>query len=311
MKFDDISYNFSIAKVLAILMVAAGHFFGGLLWIPTTFALFIFAFSSGYFTARKYCDTFRIGTFWKVKIARLFLPLLVIDLFLLMLFVMQDKTNLLVWQTVPSLFGLSGFLTWFGIENPSPYGAGLWFFTLLVVFYLVYPLIQWLNRSQRSAVIFLAVSLLLSTTLQYSVPMGHMLWLTAFGFILGSYVGQYNTGLGSPVMYVVLVLLSCLALVALKFWFNESRFNYPLILLCSVGLVGFLLNQRLPNLVLKNFLLLSGSVLQIYFIHTYLFFEIVAENSPANFIISLCIIISASIVLSNVSNILSRLINGK
>jgi hypothetical protein len=35
-------------------MLVAGHYFGGLLWIPTTIALFIFAFSSGDFSVEKF-----------------------------------------------------------------------------------------------------------------------------------------------------------------------------------------------------------------------------------------------------------------
>jgi len=51
------SYNFKVAKVIAILTVAAGHFLHlqGF-WIAVTAGLFVFAFSSGYFTSLKYHD---------------------------------------------------------------------------------------------------------------------------------------------------------------------------------------------------------------------------------------------------------------
>ena len=52
-----ISRNFQIAKVLAILLVVVGHFgLGVSLWQLVTVGLFVFGFSSGYFTSAKYRD---------------------------------------------------------------------------------------------------------------------------------------------------------------------------------------------------------------------------------------------------------------
>ncbi len=58
MDFEDVSCNFSIAKIQAIIVVVIGHFFNGLVWIPTTFGLFVFTFSSGFFTSQKYQNSF-------------------------------------------------------------------------------------------------------------------------------------------------------------------------------------------------------------------------------------------------------------
>ena len=47
------SFNYSVFKVLSILMVVTGHWhfnFQLPLWIPITIGLFIFAFSSALFT---------------------------------------------------------------------------------------------------------------------------------------------------------------------------------------------------------------------------------------------------------------------
>ena len=141
MNFKTISYNFSIAKVLAILMVVTGHYFTKtipILWIPTTVALFIFAFSSGIFTSLKYRNNFNIKLFWKKKFVRLIPNLIVINIFLFVVFVYQHKAGIFTWHTLPALFGMSGVLNWLKIDNLSPFGYGLWFFTLLFINFYTY-----------------------------------------------------------------------------------------------------------------------------------------------------------------------------
>ena len=49
----SVSQYFSVAKVIAIFAVVSGHWFTQLsLWPLATIALFVFAFSSSFFTAR-------------------------------------------------------------------------------------------------------------------------------------------------------------------------------------------------------------------------------------------------------------------
>ena len=70
--FDSkLSGNFHLAKALAIITVVCGHYFSGLLWMPTLASLYIFGFSSGFFTGLKYKQTFDIRSFWKSKIPAL------------------------------------------------------------------------------------------------------------------------------------------------------------------------------------------------------------------------------------------------
>ena len=67
-----VSLNFSVAKVVAIFTVLLGHWFSpSILWIPVTIGLFIFAYSSGYFTARIYGARLDIRRFWVNKLERL------------------------------------------------------------------------------------------------------------------------------------------------------------------------------------------------------------------------------------------------
>lgn len=303
MKNSDISYNFSIAKVASILMVVIGHYFGGILWIPTTFSLFVFAFSSGYFTSNKYRSSFDLKKFWHAKIVRLSYPLLTINLFLLIIFIAQRRVGIVSWQTLPSILGVSGFFTWFGINNPSPFGAGLWFFTLLLLFYLFYPLLSKFNQNHAVAVLFLLACLLIASTLNYMVPMGHGLWITAFAFIFGNYTGKYGLII-DPRICIIIFCISCSLLVALNIAMNFNNLNYFFILFSSISIVAFLLNSKLPNFIINKLLLLSGCVMQIYFIHTYLFVHEITKYTVINFMISIIIIIFCAMLLNKVTSYL-------
>jgi len=303
MKDVDVSYNFNLAKVLSILMVVAGHYFGGILWIPTTFALFVFAFSSGYFTSRKYQADFSLKRFWEAKIVRLSYPILVIDAFLLALFLFRGESGLSSWQTIPALLGLSGFLTWFGLGNPSPFGAGLWFFTLLLIFYAVYPLLARINSRRPLALAFLLGCLMAASILHYRVEVGHSLWLTAFAFVLGAYAGRYGIGIG-PKWGIALVFPACALLVGLNWGLGFNLLNYFFILIASFGIVVFLLGGRLPKRFFGKFLLLSGCIIQIYFIHTYLFLHGVTGRPVLDFAVSMALIVGCALLLEKVTSCL-------
>ncbi|MDL1969327.1 MAG: hypothetical protein LWW97_12535 [Deltaproteobacteria bacterium] len=306
MGFDDISYNFSIAKVLSIFMVATGHYFGGILWIPTSFALFIFAFSSGFFTSRKYQHPFSKKKFWYAKIVRMCYPILIIDIFLFFFFLLQQKSGIFSWQTLPSMIGINGFLTWFNLANPSPFGAGLWFFTLLLLFYFFYPLLSLFNKKHPIAIAFLLASLLVTTILHYMMPMGHMLWMAAFAFILGNYSGVHGCDI-SPWICVFLTTISCLLLLSLNTVIDYNQLNDILIIVACISIIGYLLNKRLPNFIINKLLLLSGCVIQIYFIHTYLFVKLITKQPIINYLISMFVIITIAFLLSKISDKLSSL----
>jgi len=83
------SANFAAAKVLSILLVLTGHFFDGtLLWIPVTVGLFVFAFSSAYFTEKKYATAVDLRAFWANKLGRLAIPFWVTRGFLLIFYLL-------------------------------------------------------------------------------------------------------------------------------------------------------------------------------------------------------------------------------
>ena len=299
MKFEHLSYNFSVAKVIAILIVASGHFFKGFWWVPVTNALFVFAFSSGFFTSKKYASGFSKQKFWTAKISRLVYPILVINFFLFALFTVKGVDGIYTWQTIPSLFGLNGFIDWFNIVNTSPFGSGLWFFTLLILFYVLYPIISLINNNQILSIIFLLLSLITTYALYYIVPLNHVLFLSMFAFIFGAYTGKYSFKF-PPLLSLACFFISYILMFYLSLFLNYKSLNYFLVHVSSIAIVGYLLHKKLPTLIIEKILLLTGCVIEIYFIHTYLFID-PTRNHIFDYIVSMLIIVTIAYLLSKVT----------
>lgn len=295
--FPTVSRNFTIAKVIGILIVAAGHYFeGSLLWIPATIALFVFGFSSGYFTSLRYRGQTDQAGFWKAKVTRLLPAVVVIDLFLLALFLLEGRPGIWTWQSLVSAAGLSGWLNWMGAHNPGPFGAGLWFFTLLLMFYLVYPLLRRLTQTPRSALATALTTLILVSVLHHTVDVGHMLWLTAGAFVLGSAAGGNRLPL-APRAYPFIFIGSLVLLAFLNAVLGLKTLNYPLLLGLCIAAVGWLLSAPLPNLGLDRLMRLDACILEIYFIHTYLFLRPAGWPAAAGWIISTVLVIVVALLL--------------
>ena len=307
MEFRDISKNFSIVKFLSILMVLTGHFFPGTdLWVPTTVGLFVFGFSSSYFTAAKYSGNFSVRKFWLKKIDRLAYNWVVINLFLFILLMAKGEKNLFSWYTVVSLLGLTGFLNWFKIPNKTPLGLGLWFFTLLLIFYALYPLLSFINRSKVRAFIFMSLSIIILTVLHFTVPMGHMLWMSSIAFILGQFLYLYRFSL-SPKVAVGIGVFSIIIMVALNYGLKIKYFNYFLILIFSLTVVMFLLGYKIPR-VLNILLIFSGCILEIYLISPYLTMKFNSLPTYVNYFFSLFLTLFTALVLNYLANKLRMLL---
>ena len=155
-----------------------------------TIGLLIFSYSSGFFTWLKYNGHYNKKAFWMKKVERLGLNLAVINIFLLILFLFQGKPEVMTWHTIVNMLGLTGFLNWFHVGNTSPFGAGMWFFTLLLIFYLFYPGIEYLNRKKSVSYLFGISFVVLSYYLHGHIVYGHALWLTACGFVAGIFFAR-------------------------------------------------------------------------------------------------------------------------
>ena len=223
-----VSHNFAIAKTLAIMFVATGHFFGGILWIPVTMGLFMFAWSSAFFTTIKHGDRIVIGTFWRGKLRNIGLHFLLIQAFLLILAACRGRDGIITWQTLVHLCGQSGWLNWFGIRNSSPLGNGLWFFTLLLIFYLVFPLLSRWQRKVRASTVISVTTLLIALWLSATIDVGHALWLTAAAFIIGIHCARHTLP-GDATVWFALAVAGTLAMGLINAGFGVQSANNALI----------------------------------------------------------------------------------
>ncbi len=304
------SRNYSFAKVMAILTVTAGHWFTGtILWIPVTFGLFVFAFSSGYFTAARYGERVERGQFWRKKLERLGLRYWVILAFITTVLVLTGQ-SVWHWHSLVHAFGLSGVLNWASIRNESALGAGLWFFTLLLIFYLAYPYLVRAMRSPRTAALLLTLGFVLAVVLEERIKVGHELWLTAYGFIAGVAWGVHKPRL--PAGWMLALTLALWGVLLVLNLVGSKGFNTVLIAAGGMAVAVWLTVASLPRWrILDGIAELDRYLLEIFLIHMYLFSH-PTGHSALDFALSLALILMTSAVLGHIADRLSaRLFNAR
>ena len=273
------SKNISVIKVLAIIGIVFGHFWAlnqvpiplmEYWWVTSAIGLLVFSLTSGLFTAVKYTAGFDIKSYWIKKFWRIGIPFTVINCLLLILFLFQQREGLCSTQTAASWLGIHGFWTWFKIPQVGPYGAGLWFMTALILFYISYPLLEYINRMQSISNIFTIVIVILLLILDRTVPYGHTLWLTLSGFFLGVWVAKSRMAYSRYFMFG-LILISLLLMLLFRFVFNIKALSGLFMLIISFTLVEVCNFIKFPPFIYKLFLPFSTWVLSIYIIHMYMF----------------------------------------
>lgn len=296
----SISLNFSIAKVVAIFTVLVGHWLTpSILWIPVTVGLFIFAFSSAYFTSRRYGPELDVRRFWRRKLERLGVRYWVI-LGCMAMVVLWRGGTLLHWHTLVHLFGLSGVLNWMGIPNRSGLGAGLWFFTLLLAFYLAYPFLAKVCRSTQGAAAVAAGATVVAVYLEEHSDLGHELWLTSLGFVLGVAYGTHPPPLRAWPAAVAAVLGCAGMLVAHGAKFKGA--NTVLIAMTSIACSAWLSTATDINWRgLKRLAKFEDYLLEIFLIHTYLFVHL-THNALLDLVITTMVVVAAAIGLNGVGS---------
>ena len=290
---DTMSFNFALAKVFSIFMVVTGHWFTGtILWIPVTVGLFVFAYSSALFTVYIYGDRVNLKRFWSRKVQRLGLRFWIISAFLLPVIYFQNG-EIWHWHSLLHLFGLSGFLNWFSIPNRSGFGAGLWFFTLLLIFYLFYPFLARINRRPGLSIAFAVLATIATSWLHFNVQMGHELWLTALAFLLGVFFGFRRLEV-DPTWLLALLVSATAMLVGVNLFTTIKWLNFYLILSVSLLLVLWLQRVRLPQWrIFQKLLTFNDALLEVYLVHTYLFITPTGQTFVDYFVSMLVICVVA------------------
>ena len=304
-----VSSNANIFKPLAIFCIAFGHFLGSsktdfyffnYWWNLDTISLLYFSTCSAYFTDIKYFNNFICKEFWKNKIGRLGVKLIVINLFLLLVFVLRSNDNVFSFYSVVNMIGMGGLLNWLHIKNISPFGAGTWFLTVLLFFYALYPVLRRLCLTEyRVYLISIIVATLLILDRYYSF--GYMLWLTICGYFVGLYFSREEYLLRIINIKRILFCVIFVLILFLTLNFFNIKFLNGLFLL-MLGSLLFLLTflYDFSCTFLKYFKYFNFAVFEIYMIHQY-FFILRYNNLFVNLFLSAVIFLSISLALAYLS----------
>lgn len=302
---EQISENFAISKLLAILLVVSGHYFeGSLLWMPVSIGLFVFSFSSGYFSAERYHGRLDIRKFWSSKFRRLLPVLFTVNGFLLLFFLWQEKGGILHTHTIFAWFALSGIFDWFGIRNASPFGNGLWFLTVLLLFYVAYPLLSALCTGRNKAFLFVTCFAVICFVGQLIAPQPYMLWLTVFGFGFGIFA--------SRVKWRPSRFFTCLSLVVIFAFFMTfnvfgfKQLNMLFIAAMSIVIVAILLCFPMRKSYIGPLALWMPCVLEIYLLHTYVFVRLPELGNAIGYLLSLVLVLACAYSLSKFRNLVEK-----
>ncbi len=278
------------------------------MWIPTSIGLVIFAFSSGMFTAQIYGVDVDVGKFWRKKIERLAVRYWFLLACVAILLLAEGKT-VFHWHSLVHVFGLSGFLNLFG-HNASALGAGLWFFTLLLLFYVAYPFLARLAAAGRGDFLYPLVATVVFFWLNDHVVLPFSLWLTALGFILGVFAGMYGTQIPARVS-LGLTIVALVVLLASNLVFGFKVANGALVGLACITTNLWLMRARLPQWgILRALAKLENCLLEIFLIHTYLFVHPTGINA-LDFVITMTLIIVTAWILNILGNKLVQLVFSK
>lgn len=296
----SISLNFSLAKVASILCVVASHwFYESRLWVLAVTGLFIFGFSSMYFTATNEGTHVNLFKFWKRKLERLGVRYWFL-LTVIMLYCAAQGMTVFHWHTLVHYVGLSGALNLFG-SSESAVGMGLWFYSVLLMFYLIYPALAVYFTRYPSPYCAPALATLLLISIQVFYNPGYFFYMTILSFTLGIYCGLNQVNLSKLQMMAMLlcglIAFSIFSVVAKNvFASTASLFVFAFascLLLTKIELSA--------NVFLKKLAKLEAYLLEVFLIHMYLFVR-PSGNSYLDFGISLILIWVVAIGLNFLGN---------
>ncbi|MGE4441541.1 MAG: acyltransferase family protein [Desulfomicrobium sp.] len=268
-------------------------------WVIVTYALLFFSFTSGYFTSLRYGVNFDIKKFWKNKLYRIGVEYTLLNIFFVFLFLVQKKENIFSFHSLISWLGLNGFLTWFGVHNQSPFGAGLWFLTLLILFYIAYPVIAHACQIKTRAWVFVVFFTAMMIYLDAKVIYNHMLWITACGFVLGVFFNSQKIFFSFRMcLCIIFVELIC---IFIAFCLNLNIRTSHIVLATSIPLILMFFLFKIPSFIHHMVRPVRSTVLGIYILHVYIF-TYLTNIFIIDYIISLLITIFIAYIINTLSN---------
>ncbi len=203
-------------------------------------------------------------------------PLFVANFFILTLLALSGKQNVLHWHSLLAFLGLSGFIRFFGMISGTPLGNGLWFLTLLWIYYLVFPIFERLCRDHhigRNLVLITGIGALVLSKL---TSPGVALWETAWFFLWGTYAGKHPPK-PNRALYFFVTVACAVAIPIAHAMQADPVIITALIAGIGIGVVLLLTTFPLPVQWSAPFAPLSVMMLEIYVVHTYLFVRLSRE----------------------------------
>lgn len=176
----------------------------------------------------------------------------------------------------------------------------MWFFTVLLIFYLAFPFLSTLAKTRRTAVMVTVGGALAALVLTHEVSVGHVLWITMFGFWLGVYADEWPLP-GSAWSWILVFVGATAALLVSNLWAGFRALNMELVFLGAVALVQILERITLPQKLFAPLLVLSPAMLEIYLLHPYLLVRSDAVPVPLGYAASMVLTLTVALLLSRLS----------
>lgn len=173
----------------------------------------------------------------------------------------------------------------------------MWYFTLLLIFYVAYPLLEKLSPKQILHFTFAFVIGSYLISLYHNI--GHALWITACGFIIGVLCGKNNFQISAKIcQFASVCIFSLMLLVNLVL--KNNQFNFLFILSFSIFFIYSTLDLKLNKFIISKVSFFSTCILEVYLLHHYFFIRD-SDIIFVDFLLSLIVVLIISKIMSLLS----------
>lgn len=288
-----------------MLLVVVGHYYNGLWWVPVLFGLWVFAFSSGMFSAARFRPEMTYREYLPPKVLRLLVPLMTAQVAVVVACIWGGRADIWNFDSLFSLFGLTRVATWFGLERAGPLGNGLWFLNLVWIFYLLLPLLAKVLAHRAAVWVVCVTAFGGAITLENLCWQGVFFFSTAFAFVFGAAVGFQRRWFSTRGLALAVAIATLLA-GGFRAMAGSEMMNATWLMVVSLVLYHLLLRVSFPLARFSGLLKRCDTLfLPVYVTHTY-FFIWHSERNPllrhSGFALSLILILTVSWLLARINS---------
>lgn len=253
------------------------------------------------------------GVFLVKRFTRIYIPLVLCLVAVLVAHKLLGK-NIITQHTLLHFMGLSAFFELFLVQNNATIGDGLWFITVIVLLYLIFPFLQKFFRHRLGFLhlVFLIVSCTAANFIMYGTS---SIWNVVISFSVGVYLGTngYMSRLANAgMMRALLGSLGLLVVSALSIAgvlpYSVRGFLFAFYPLAFVPLL-FAVSSKLPLSILSANRFFASLSYEFYILHFYLINENFMVFFPvsvplgAQIVISFCATLAIAYPISRVASL--------